>query len=117
MPYTQGQAVEYHSERLNKWIETKVVEVEGTQVKTELKKDDFVSVDNIRYPSGANIQFELNGRWVDANVLHTEEDGRVQIGLWYIQLNRRKSSVKRRRSKMICPTSRLQLLLMQDWPH
>merc|ERR1719434_517527 len=53
------------------------------QVKTELKKDDFVSVDNIRYPSGANIQFELNGRWVDANVLHTEEDGRVQIGLWY----------------------------------
>jgi len=83
MPYSQGQAVEYHSERLNKWIETKVVEAEGAQVKTELKKDDFVSVDKIRYPSGANIQFELNGRWVDANVLHTEEDGRVQIGLWY----------------------------------
>ena len=44
-----------------------------------LKKDDFMTVGEIRYSCGANVQFELIGTWVDDNVLHTEEDGRMEI--------------------------------------
>ena len=45
------------------------------------KKDDCVSVGGVWCQSGRNIQFELNGTWVDDNVLHTEEDSRMEIEL------------------------------------
>jgi len=83
MPYTVGQRVQYHSERLDKWIETSVTDAQDEQVQLELKPGAWVPVDHIRYPKGTHIQVELNGVWVSCNVLFTEDDGKVQIGLWY----------------------------------
>ena len=47
-----------------------------------LKKDDFASVGETAYSSGAHVEYELNGTWVDDSALHTE-DGRMQVELGY----------------------------------